>query len=202
MNKKRQMLFTAILAAGLVFPVASANALVINFYNGANLYAKMTTSNSTSFDLYFVGAGVSASGFINELFMDGPAGTFTNNSVATSASGTYSLNGFNGGGGGGNVYDWKIDFPNANNASRLTVGEHGLWSITTTANDAWNLNKIHINSFDGTNSIKLNGCIEGANCGGGGVGSGRSSSVPEPATLALVGLGLMGARLSRRRRTS
>jgi len=189
-----------VLAAAVALPVASANALVINFYNGATLYAKMTTTNTTDFDLLFIGTGNSAA-FINELFMDGPSGTFTDNSTQTTVTGTYSLNGYNGGGGGGNIYDWLIQFPQPNNASRLTTGEHGLWSITTTANDAWNLNKIHINAYDGTESIKLDGCIDGtAGCGGGGNGGGGGSSVPEPATLALVGLGLIGAGLSRRRR--
>lgn len=185
--------FLAALTASVALTATPSHALQINFYNGADLYATMTTAPATSFDLHFVGTGVAAGGFINELFMDGPTGTFTDLSVQTTASATYALNGFNGGGGAGNIYDWKIDFPNPNNASRLTIGEHGLWSITVTDPNAWVLNKIHINAFDANgNSIKIDGCVDGTRgCG--------STSVPEPASLLLLGAGLAGFGIWRRK---
>ena len=187
----RSILTGTVAAAALAS--APAHALVINFSNGTDLYAKLTTSGSTDFQLDFVGENIDSGAFINELFMDGPSGTFTDNSTDTTAVGTYALNSYNGGGGAGNIYDWFIDFPQPNNSDRLTIGESALWSIETTSPDAWSINKIHINAFDANgNSIKIDGCIDGTpGCG--------STSVPEPGTLALLGLGLAGLGFSRRK---
>lgn len=176
--------FLAAATVSIALAAAPAYALTINFFNGSDLYATLTTSNATDFDLNFVGTGVASGGFINELFMDGPNGTFTDNSTQTVATGTYSLNGYNGGGGAGNIYDWQIEFPNPNNANRLTIGEHGLWSITPTDNTVWTVNKVHINAFDALgNSIKLDGSV----------------SVPEPMSLLLLGAGLAGVGIWRRK---
>lgn len=176
---------------------APAHALVVNFFNGSDLYATLTTTPATSFDLHFVGTGVAAGSFINDLYMNGPNGLFFNNlgSQAT-ASGTYNLNGYNGGGGGGNIYDWLIDFPQANNSSRLTVGEHALFSIIITDPNSWTLDKLHINAFDAAgNSIKIDGCVAGSpGCGG------TTTNVPEPASLALLGIGLLGLSFTARKR--
>lgn len=195
----RSAVSKALVATALVVPMSAAIADVINFFNGSDLYAQMTTSGNTSFSLNFVGTNVAASAFINELFLDGPAGTFTNTTTAgvTTPSAVYSLNGFNGGGGGGNIYDWRIDFPQANNSGRFTVGETATWDITGTNSNQWAIEKLHINAFNGRDSIKLDGCIDGSvGCGGGG----GSNEVPEPASLALVGLGLLGASLMSRRK--
>lgn len=188
----RSTLAAAVAAGALAS--APAHALVINFLNGTDLYAKLTTSGGTNFDLSFVGENVAPGGFIKELLMNGPNGTFTDNSTNTTATGTYSLNSYNGGGGAGNIYDWDIAFPTKNNANRLTIGEHGLWSIKTTSPDAWSVDKLHINAFDAQGkSIKIDGCVVGTpGCG--------ITSVPEPGTLALLGLGLAGLGISRRRK--
>lgn len=174
---------------------APAQAAVVDFYNGADLYATLTTSLGTSFDLYFVGTNVAAGGFINDLFMDGPNGFFFNNlGTQAPASGTYQLNGYNGGGGAGNIYDWLIDFSQANDANRLNIGEHALFSIIITDPNGWTTDKLHINAYDGINSIKLNGCVRGsAGCGG------TTTQVPEPASVALFGIGLLGLAFGARR---
>lgn len=182
-------------AASIALASTPSHALVINFFNGSNLYATMTTSGGTNFDLNFVGTGVAPGGFINDVFLDGPGGTFNNLAgTGATATGTYSPNGYNGGGGQGSIYDWLIDFTTANNANRLNIGEHALFSITVTDPNAWSIEKVHINAFDAAgNSIKIDGCVEGtAGCGG--------TQVPEPASLALLGIGLLGLAGLRSRR--
>jgi PEP-CTERM motif len=192
----RKALIATVTATALAS--APSHALVINFLNGSDLYATLTTSGATNFDLHFVGTNVAPGGFVNELFMNGPNGFFVNTSTQTTAIGTYALNGFNGGGGGGNIYDWHIDFPQPNNASRLAIGEHGRWSIVVTNPDAWSIDKIHINAFDAAgNSIKINGCVDGTvGCGGGG------NQVPEPGSLALLAIGLLGLWAGLRKRAA
>lgn len=192
MNKTSKAAIKALLVATMSLPMA-AQALFIEFKNGDDLYATLTTTGSTDFDLFLVGTGNDAA-FIFELFLNGPSGTFEDKSTQTTATGTYSENGYNSGGGGGNIYDWRIAFPTSNSgggAARFKTGEHALWTISATNSEVWDLSRIHINAFDGSRSIKLNGTPGDPN---------DPVPVPEPATLGLLGLGLLSVGLTRRRR--
>ena len=181
----------ACLAAGLLAAATSANALIVDFYNGNSLWATMTTTGGTNFQLDFVnGASADPGAYIDYIDLAGPGGTFTDSSTQTAATvGKYSAAGFT---DAGKTFNWQIEFPNANTSARFTEGESAFWSIVVTDRDAWDFNLLHVNAIDRFgNSIKLTSCVRGADCGG---------TVPEPATLALVGLGMLGLAALRRRR--
>lgn len=176
---------TLMVAAALAMSGA-ASAVVVDFRYAGNVMATMTTTGSTNFTLDFLTAPDSGA-FINDLFLVGPAGTFSHSNASTTISASYSATGL----GDGNQFNWKLDFPQPNNANRFTVGESASWSIVTTDINAWDFSMLHINAFLNGESIKIDGCTSGtANCGGG--------EVPEPASLALLGLGLLGMGAARR----
>ena len=184
--KKMGLLATATVALS----AGTANAIIIDFYDQGSVFATMTTSGTTTFSLT-LGANNNSAAFINDLSMAGPGGTFSDQSTQTVATGTYSATGFV---NAGETYNWLIDFPNANNATRLTAGETAIWSIMVTDPSVWSFNLLHINAFDGEASIKLEGCVRAvdSNCT-------PTITVPEPGTLLLLGAGILGFAVSRRR---
>ncbi len=88
----------------------------------------------------------------------------------------------------------------------LSEASFDTFSLTLTTAGNFNTNGISFTSPYGVKfqdvgntgqSFEFAGCIAGTpGCGGGG-----QTEIPEPASIALVGLGLLGAALARRRRT-
>jgi PEP-CTERM motif len=184
----KKLLIAGSLAMGFS---GAANAVVIDFNYSGSSVATLTTSGATTFNLDFLAAPGGGSAFINDLFMVGPGGIyFAPSGQATSATAAYSATGL----GDGNAYNWKLSFPTANTTSRFTVGESYSWTIFITDPNSWTIDKLHINAFLNGQSIKLDGCVRGSeSCS-------PPVQVPEPATLGLMGLGLLGVAVARRRR--
>jgi hypothetical protein len=165
--------------------------------------------------------------YVNDWWFNGDAlaqtGTFTKLS-GVNASTSICSDCQNGTGSGS--YDGVFHFVNAN-PGELAQGHDSIWRLTVGAGETLSVNDfmflscmpgrtcgtdglyaaVHVQGYD--SSAKSGGCVDGEEnctppecppgdtseeCGGGG------QEIPEPATLAIMGAGLLGMALSRRRR--
>lgn len=193
-TKPRSVFVRSAIAACTLAAAAASQAAVYDFYDGSALFATMTTSGGTTFSLQ-VASSINSAAYIDYLNLAGPGGTFSYGSagVATLTGNSYSAGGFV---DQGSQYNWQLQWANSNangGAARLTGGETVTWSITVTDPSAWNFNLLHVNAYDGRNSIKLSGCERSTAqpC--------TVTQVPEPGSLALVGLALAAGGLVLRR---
>ena len=185
-------------AVALAASVGSTQAATFDFYYGNNVIATMTTSGSTTFVLEFVDAPAGPdTAFINDILM-------LNTGNATLANSTYTNVGledgtpaYNAAGFESGPWNWKVSFPTSNSpaSNRFHEGESTEWKIENTQVSQWDFGQLHINAFLNGDSIKLAGCERGdESC------TPEVTPVPEPGTLALLSLGVIGLRVLRRRR--
>lgn len=188
-----------ILTIGLLSaPIGSANAVVYNFYSGSDLVMTLSTSGTTTFVLDFVyspeGAGTA---FVNNVLLQNSGGATLANSTFTNMGSEVGKASYRAGGYEGGPWNWKISFPTAGSpgTNRFVVGESHTWKIESTVLSDWAFGQTHINAFLDGQSVKLDACLDGdPNC--------NPAEVPEPGTLALLGIGLVGLGVSRRRKTA
>lgn len=187
---------TAAAAAIAVSAAGTAKADVVGFYYNTDLVATLGITGNTNFSLSFIYAPASSGvAFMNDLLLEYPGSwggnlTFLNLGGDTAPDAT--AQGCQSCSFEGTDANIKISWPVAGNGARFNEGEVSNFQITTTNPDRWDFSRLHINAFLNGDSIKLTGseCTSGT-C---------VSKVPEPGSLALMSLALLGAGVGLRRR--
>ena len=195
LSKVAQAVIKSAGAVALAVSVGSTQAAVFDFYYGNNVVATMSTSGSTTFSLNFVYAPASPNtAFINDVLMLNTGNATLANSTFTNVGPELGTPAYNAAGFEGGPWNWKVSFPLSNSpgTNRFLEGDQTTWKIETTQVSQWDFGSLHINAFLNGNSIKLDGCERGVSC---------TPTVPEPGTLALLGIGLIGLAVHRRRRS-
>ena len=114
------------------------------------------------------------------------------------------VNAFKADGTGGD-FDFAFHF-NTNNPGQLAQGSASVYALSGTGITASSFNSFSVNPGPGgpyISAVHVQGYQEngGSVWIGGTSGGGGGAQIPEPATLALIGLGLFGIAATRRRRT-
>ena len=128
--------------------------------------------------------------------------TFVPGGTAASSVSFTTVDGYKADGTGGN-FDLRFQFP-TNNPGELAQGHTSVYNLVGAGITANSFNAFSAGAGPGgpyLSALHVQGYGNSVWIGGDPGGGGGGSQIPEPATLALIGLGLFGLAATRRRQT-